>query len=231
MDKAGNCHARFSTASEHSLNRIEDAVIDAFPERQMQGRGGFGKTHRKHDEAFQKNSRNLRSPSYSTASSKSRVQQRAGPLACQSGGNLLLADESERSEPLSNPSAARGALGFQRGPQLFRGNVVPGEQQKAEREAMRGRCPLGARRQPLEGVIQRTLQAWLGAVSRTLQQDARSMPAKAAPNGASVDAVSSSAARRKLFPNVPATSAQLIEVKVCDSHTVLNTCRGNFGDP
>ena len=214
MDKAGHRHARLGTTSEHLFNRIEDVVINAFAKRHVQGRGGFGKTYRNHDEAFQKKSWNGRRLSFSNADSKGRVQQWARPLTGQGGGNLLLADESEHSEPLPDSAVAGDALRFERGSQLLFGDLVPGEQKKTKGKAVRRRCRLRARQEPLKGVIERSLQARLGTVSSTTQHDSRSLWAKAAPRSASASAVASAAARRELFPKVPAITVQLIEVKV-----------------
>lgn len=129
--EAGSGHAGLRAASQHLLDGVQDAVIDAFAKSNMKRCRTHDIIHGDHDEGLEQSDRDLRS----AAGARARVpwegirpQYRTRPLAGQSCRYLWLADEAKSQKPFSDPTASGGALRGQGIPQLVDGELLARKQ-------------------------------------------------------------------------------------------------------
>ena len=140
-----NRQAGIGMASEHLLDRVEDAVVDALGKGDMQRTGGLDIMEREHEARFQQRDRNLGAMP-GREGQGIWPQNRTGPLPGQGRCYLLLADESESLKPFADSAAPGTALCLKRYLQLFYRELLAGEQQQSKRNAMGSRRGLRAER-------------------------------------------------------------------------------------
>ncbi len=138
--RAGTNQARLRVITQHLFDSIEDAVIDTLTERHKQRPGGLDQFDRNNLEALQQQSWNRGQTNGRDGGCI--AQHGAGPLASQGNRDLLFGNEAKFLQPFadflgSQTGVTRSPLGFKRGTELDRGELLAREQNQAQRNSVR----------------------------------------------------------------------------------------------
>ncbi len=164
VQKTGHYQARFGLAVQHLLDGIKHAVIDSFTKGDMQGRRTLHVLDRDHGGGLKQKSRDFRGAAQSCGR-RQDTPDRARPLPGQRRSHLMFGGKSKSLEPLPNFAAAGDTLGLDGDAQFFRRNLLPGEQQQAQRNTMCSRsCIAASGSQLLNGVAENFVKAFVGAI-------------------------------------------------------------------
>ncbi|HTZ82407.1 MAG TPA: hypothetical protein VMB66_04410 [Candidatus Acidoferrales bacterium] len=213
VDEAGSCHTRLGADSHHLLDRVENCVIDSFPESDVQRGGGLDVGERNHDSPLKERERNRSSQTF-RRQRKIGAQNGTGPLSCQGCCYLLLGDGSHRLKPVSNPAAATSTLSLKRCQQLVLSNLMAREKNKSQGNSMRGYVPCG-RIRAFQGPNEGGLETFLDTHAPSVQQDRMAASAKVLPISSGVRALVLFAAGPNCLPRFTPGSAPGSNCAVC----------------
>src|SRR5271169_1639062 len=235
LQRAGTHQAWFCSISQHLLDGVEHRVIDAFTESHQKSPGGPHQRDRHHLEMFQQEKGDRRK---AVGSNRCRFgpQHGTAPLPSQGGRDLVFGGETQFLQPSSDLSllralaragalaAAGGALRLQRGAKLFGSELLPGQQQQPQWNAMRHHGGTMGDAHPPTYFDERQLQTFCAAIPRSLQAYAPRRMAHSAPHASSICAFAVSTLRSKLPPQIAPSGTPGPQTNpLCTCHAVLSS--------
>jgi hypothetical protein len=151
-------------------------------------------------------------------------------LPGQGCGNLSLACKTQRLQPFAYSAAAGLVLGRERYAQLRIRDLLAGEQEQSQRDAVRSRRAPGNSASLPERVRESALQTFLQAAPRSLNPHSPPLAAKTSPDSGSTT-ILAFATRRKFLPKDPPGQIQRIPVSACHPHACALKAGRHFRDP